>query len=159
MKKKTSLIIWNIFFKYLKLIGTALFDRHACTWKSDCPKRHSKYLKTSLKWIKPKSTTVQYQVDMNIRLAREQQQAALTLLRELMSVEEKEMLKQVEEHLDSIGLTLPEVQSYFHYMLLEHCSGNTWGKNEPRYSKIEEPFFRSLDWLLPVHVPSRLLVR
>ena len=82
---------------------------------------------------------------MNIRLAREQQQAALTLLRELMSVEEKEMLKQVEEHLDSIGLTLPEVQSYFHYMLLEHCSGNTWGKNEPRYSKIEEPFFRSLD--------------
>ena len=47
---------------------------------------------------------------MNIRLAREQQRAALTLLRELMSAEEKEVLEQVEEHLGSIGLTLPEVQ-------------------------------------------------
>ena len=47
---------------------------------------------------------------MNIRLAREQQRAALTLLRELMSAEEKEVLEQVEEHLGSIGLTLPEVR-------------------------------------------------
>ena len=48
---------------------------------------------------------------MNIRLGREQQRAALTLLRELMSAEEQGLLRQVEEHLDSIGLTLPEVKS------------------------------------------------
>ena len=49
---------------------------------------------------------------MNIRLAREQQRAALTLLREL-SLEEQGMLEQVEEHLDSMGLTLPEVRVLF----------------------------------------------
>ena len=65
---------------------------------------------------------------MNIRLGREQQRAALTLLRELMSVEEKELLRQVEEHLDSIGLTLPEVQIT--------CCSNIWGKNEQRFSKV-----------------------
>ena len=46
---------------------------------------------------------------MNIRLAKEQQKAALTLLRELIA-EEKGL---VEEALDSIGLTLPEVQILF----------------------------------------------
>ena len=67
---------------------------------------------------------------MNIRLGREQQRAALTLLRELMSVEEQGMLKQVEEHLDSIGLTLPEVQ-----ILFTTCCSNIWGKNEEGCSK------------------------
>ena len=68
---------------------------------------------------------------MNIRLGREQQRAALTLLRELMSAEEQGLLRQVEEHLDSIGLTLPEVQ-----ILLTTCSSNIWGKNEQRFSKV-----------------------
>ena len=49
---------------------------------------------------------------MNIRLAREQQRQALTLLREL-SMEEQGMLEQVEEALDSMGLTLPEVKLLF----------------------------------------------
>ena len=68
---------------------------------------------------------------MNIRLGREQQRAALTLLRELMSVEEKELLRQVVEHLDSIGLTLPEVQ-----ILLTTCCSNIWGQNEQGFSKV-----------------------
>ena len=49
---------------------------------------------------------------MNIRLAREQQRQALTLLREL-SMEEQGMLEQVEQALDSMGLTLPEVKLLF----------------------------------------------
>ena len=49
---------------------------------------------------------------MNIRLAKEQQKAALTLLRELIA-EEKGLVEEVEEALDSIGLTLPEVQILF----------------------------------------------
>ena len=60
---------------------------------------------------------------MNIRLGREQQRVALTLLRELMSAEEKGLLVQVEEHLDSIGLTLPEVQ-----LLFTTCCSNIWVK-------------------------------
>ena len=68
---------------------------------------------------------------MNIRLGREQQRAALTLLRELMSAEEQGLLRQVEEHLDSIGLTLPEVQILF----TTSCS-HIWGKHEQGWIKV-----------------------